>query len=526
MIYYVGHMVSSRTGDLLLHMGDATPALIREMNQHGPPPLVSETSPLSAAGNLLDLHGQLREIANRAGVQVEALGKGGQSPNPTPGFVTLDSLHGMAAMSGVPFALIVDGCLQDSAFTETMGALGFSYDEQDPAQFYYVGPSEVVTREAWDMATAMRNYGRQRPFLTDRNPVVLSAKPGTFAMARGNPFLIGGPAIGPLSERAHRLAQTTLLNREPWDLCTMVHHLAEFNGVGEINLEGSISWSDFEGWKLAKARSPEIPEDVPVAEPKSSPQVPAAVIERFAPEVGRIQDFALAEGTKDFILSDFDSNIWTWRTGQKAEQIATELPFSSIGATSSGLLVFHGGQTNELRATSPGHPLLAGELFLGLLAPGHQGSSLLIVEDDGMVDHPSRVQRLKDSKPLETVAEFETTGLRSAVEWQPGKILFTNDSSSIYCWEKDSILEFCRGLADPMWLACDNQYLYCLSGTGRTLHRISAAGKIEVANLESFGLSRGDSTRAFQSWGPGRILVGSDSEILAFETSKLNWQDF
>jgi hypothetical protein len=507
-------------------MGDATPALIREMNQHGPPPLVSEVSPLSAAGNLLDLHGQLREIANRSQVQVDASNENLAATNPTPGFLTLDSLHGMATLSGVPFALIVDGCLQDSAFTDALNALGFDYDEHNPNQFYYVGPSDVVTREAWDMASAMRNFGRQRPFLTGSNPVILSAKPGTFAMARKNPFLVGGPAIGPLAERAHMLAQSTLVTREPWDLVTLVSRLAEFNGIGEINLEGSISWSDFDEWKLAKARPEESVKDPVVKDVDFSPQPSTAIVERFTPDIGEIQDFAFAEESNDFILSDFSEGIWSWRPGRKAERTEAELAFSSVGATSNGLLVYHGGQTNELRAVSPEKPLLAENLYLGHLARGYQGTSILVLEDDSTVDQPSPIHRLLPSKPLEQLGSLETTGMQSAVEWQSGKIYFTTDSNAIHYWEKGSVREFCRGLAEPQWLACDDQFLYCLSRSGRTLHRISDLGKIEGASLEALALERSNTARAFQGCKQGKILIGSGTKVLAIDLSKLTWQVF
>lgn len=519
-------MVSSRTGDLLLHMGDATPALIREMNQHGPPPLVSATRPLSAAGNLLDIDGQLREIANRAQIQADASTENPSLTNPTPGFITLDSLHGMGVMSGIPFAVIVDGCLQDVAFTETMNALGFEYNEYEPARLYYVGTSETVTREAWDMAAAMRNFGRQRPFLKGADPVILSAKPGTFAMARSNPFLIGGPAIGPLADKSHMLAQATLMSRAPWDLVALVKRLADFNGVGEINLEGSISWSDFEGWRAAKPSTPMLSGGESVPEAKFTRQESGAVVQRFTPGIGPIQDCAFAEASKTFFLSDFDDNLWTWKPGGNSERVEAELAFSSLAASSTGLFIYHGGQTNELRAASPGKPLLAENLYLGFMAPGHHGASILIFEDDSIVENPSRVQRLTPPNHLESIGTLETTGVISAVEWEPGKIFFVDDSRAIHCWENGQTRDFCRGLAEPQWLACDDQFLYCLSKTSRTLHRVSPSGKIEAANLETLDLKRSVNTRAFQGCSDGKILIGADSEILLIDPSRLSWQAF
>jgi hypothetical protein len=521
VIYYVGHMVSSRTGDLLLHMGDVTPALVRDMNQHGPPVLVPKESPLAAAGNLQDLSARIREIANRAQVQADAAGTTKGEANPTPGFLTLDSLHGTAVMSGLPFALVLDGCLQDVNFTETMGALGFQYNEKNPAEFYYVGESEVVTREAWDMARAMRNYGQLRPFLTSSNPVTLAAKPGTFAMAQANPFVIGGPAIGPLALRAHRLGLKTRLTREPWDLVTMVRRLAEFNGIGEINLEGSISWSDFDGWKKAKLAALSKP-DTPVPGVAATSASPAAVLKHFKPEIGTIQDFAYATGTGEFLLSDFKEGIWTWREGQAARRIEEELPFSSLGAAANGPLLYHGGQTNELRSAAAGRHVIAGDLYLGFLARGAGGTSVLVVEDDSTVETASKVWRFADSK-MTPFAELETTRMLSAVEWMPGVLFYTTDSSIIHRWEKGQITELCRGLSQPQWLACDDEYLYCLSMTTRTLHRITSEGKVSRTSMDSFGLDRTHTTRAFQCAARGHILIGSAGEILEIDTSKLEW---
>ncbi|MDI1312895.1 hypothetical protein [Prosthecobacter sp.] len=503
-------------------MGDATPALVREMNQRGPPVLVPKESPLSAAGNLLDLNAQLREIANRSQVQVDAAsGKVGE-PNPTPGFLTLDSLHGTAVMAGIPFCVVVDGCLQDVSFIESMTALGFQYDEKNPSQFYYVGQSEVVTREAWDMAQAMRNFGRQRPFLSSSNPVTLAAKPGTFAMAQANPFVIGGPAIGPLALRAHRLAWRTMLSREPWDLFTLVRRLAEFNGVGEINLEGSISWSDFDGWKKAQPFAVSTP-DAPVPDVKAEDTELSAVVKRFKPGIGTIQDFAYAANTGEFLLSDFKEGIWTWHEGQPAQRVEEELPFSSLGALADGSLLYYGGQTKELRSAGTGHPLIAGELYLGFMARGAAEKSLLVVEDDSVIESPSKISHYSGGK-LAGFAELETTGMLSAVEWPEGVLFYTTDSSLIQRWEKGTVSEFCRGLSQPQWLACDDEFLYCLSATSRTLHRITSTAQVSRASLDPCKLNRALTTRAFQAAGSKQIFIASGEDILVIDTSRLRWK--
>ncbi len=64
-------------------------------------------------------------------------------------------------------------------------------------------------------------------------------------------------------------------------------------------------------------------------------------------------EFAFAEGSSTFILSDFADNLWTWKPGGTAERVEAELAFSSLAASSNGLFIYHGGQTNELRTVSP-----------------------------------------------------------------------------------------------------------------------------------------------------------------------------
>lgn len=524
VIYYVGHMLSSGSGDLLLLQGDVTPAHVRKVQTPSPPLVVPPESPLASAGNALDLHASVREIARRAEVQAHVAAATDEASS-TPGFLTLDTLYGMAAQEGIPFAMIVDGCLADETFSSTMNSLGFQYDPQRPAQLFYAGSSPVVFREATQMGEILRRFGELRPFLRGSNPVVLAAKPGTFAMARENPFVSGGPLLGPLAIRAQKLAQNAALAAEPVELQSLIRDLAEFRYVGEINLEGSISWSNFDEWEKggrvrpASANVASAGEEAPESPTSSNP-----IVGYHEPRLGQVRDFAYSAGNGRYLIANSDYGLWMWTVNPpSAKRIVEELPFPSLGATHDGELYFHGGQTNELRSLAEGQPLLKEGLYLGLIGLGADGKSVLIFEDDSVVEQVSTVWRCLNGK-LETIGKLETTGIQSAVEWFPDNCYFTNDSNAIFRWAQGKVTEFCRGLATPHLLACDPQFLYCLSSTSKTLHRVTAEGAVQRASLADLNLERDPNMRGFSVASPGRLLIGTGERIAEVDTTALNWR--
>jgi hypothetical protein len=307
-----------------------------------------------------------------------------------------------------------------------------------------------------------------------------------------------------------------------------VKQLADFRGVGEINLVGSISWSNFAAWE--KATPQPALQISPPTDPEPAQKDPAVslnqhvIVRELEPKVGVIQDFAYAAGPRRFLISDNEEALWTWGdNGKSATRIEAELPFASLGATRGGEFYYHGGQTNELRRVRTGMPIVKSKLFLGFMAPGAAQDSILVVEDDSIVGTPSPVWRLADSK-MKQLGQLETTGMVSAVEWIDGDIYYTTDANSLYRWRDGQIVEFCRGLSEPRLLACDQSFLYCLSATSRTLHRISKTGEVVRANLDEANLDRDQNRRGFQTAGEGRLLIADGQKVAELDATRLNWK--
>jgi hypothetical protein len=82
------------------------------------------------------------------------------------------------------------------------------------------------------------------------NPVILAAKPGTFAQPWPDPDL-DWSQVGPLSARITNYVRASVWDEQPPTLGEVLSNVTDYKGTGEISPKGSISWSDFEPIKKA-----------------------------------------------------------------------------------------------------------------------------------------------------------------------------------------------------------------------------------------------------------------------------------
>jgi hypothetical protein len=160
-------------------------------------------------------------------------------PAEVPGLVQLVDVHGRLVESGIPFILLVDGCYPSSGMDQLRSEL-YLTEWGD-----YFGPGLSPDMGRYSKALAI--YG-ERPYLTNQNPVVLAAKPGTEARVRANPWNEWdfSPRVGPLAGRIASNIRRYRGSGEELSWGNLLRLMSDqIRGLGELDVRGSITWSDF-----------------------------------------------------------------------------------------------------------------------------------------------------------------------------------------------------------------------------------------------------------------------------------------
>jgi hypothetical protein len=214
LVYYIGHTYTASAGEIEILPGDASP--ISESNSAG----------VESAGKAVH---DLAVFANQLHRPL------------SPGEISLHELYDALSVSGVPFALVIDGCVPNRQFGDFRDALGLVLGSGNVE--LYIGPGLPDAALA-QFASRLRDYPADHPYLRSDNVVLLAAKPGTVAEARSNPRCLTGPPVGPLAFRAYALRSRSAFDPTPPSLAALLRAITDYSGTGEIALTGSVSWSD------------------------------------------------------------------------------------------------------------------------------------------------------------------------------------------------------------------------------------------------------------------------------------------
>lgn len=231
VLYYAGHAVSGQAGAQYLVLGDYQGKLTNDLQQTTPfvPRGIAE-GPL-AGSNIKDL--------------MKAVAAAGQELSTSkPGLVAVADIHRELTEAGVPFAVVVDGCFGADAISKLREELRFT-----PWGDYY-GPDDRITPKLQEYQQALQTYG-EAPYLRSDNPVIFAARPGTLARPVKHPIYDGDlvPRVAPLAAKLLGSYLFALENRENLSLGLWLRRTADFAGTGELDVKGSISWSNFESMK-------------------------------------------------------------------------------------------------------------------------------------------------------------------------------------------------------------------------------------------------------------------------------------
>ena len=178
LVYYIGHSLSWPNGDVAVVLDEA---------EQIPEPKRDYTN---------------AAIAQRVGAKVGALFQLSDALNASleklpPGYMPLRDLYSELDKIQIPFALLVDGCLRNDEFEQFRNSLGLTSDAETRT-FFYTGPDGQLLNSLNEFDQKLRHFADGLPYLHATNPVVLAAKPGTFAQPWPDPDLDWGQ-VGPLS---------------------------------------------------------------------------------------------------------------------------------------------------------------------------------------------------------------------------------------------------------------------------------------------------------------------------------------
>ncbi|MGC2741541.1 MAG: hypothetical protein WA672_00015 [Candidatus Angelobacter sp.] len=232
VLYYIGHTLSWPNRDIAVVLGDAESIPETKRNH-------SAKAIHRALGEKV---GSLVDLADALQANLEEL---------PSGFMPLRDLYAELEKTGIPFVILLDGCLRNDEFEQFRDGLGIVGDAQTRT-FFYVGPDGRLLYSLDEFDRALRHFADTLPYLHTSNPVIMAAKPGTFAQPWTNPQLSWEPS-GPLAARLSHYIRASIFDVDQPTLGSAISNITDYQGTGEISPKGSISWSDFNQVKNATA---------------------------------------------------------------------------------------------------------------------------------------------------------------------------------------------------------------------------------------------------------------------------------
>jgi hypothetical protein len=224
VLYYVGHTISWPNGDIAIVLGYATAI----------PNLERPGSKDAVARQLGSNIGDLMQLADTLTANLEQL---------PPGYLPLREVYAELEKTRLPFLLAIDGCLRNDDFEKFRASVGIIGD-QNSGSFFFVNANQQLSSSLSEFDVHLRHFADGLPYLHSENPVILAAKPGTFALPGNNPDT-SWTAVGPLAWRMTQYVRSSLLDASPPSLADVFPNITDYAGTGEITPKGSISWSDF-----------------------------------------------------------------------------------------------------------------------------------------------------------------------------------------------------------------------------------------------------------------------------------------
>ena len=233
-MYYSGHAVAGRGGQLMLVMSDYQGRLENDLGEDlllgFPRAALEEPShPFNGSniGDLLDVM-----------VALQA-----EHPEAIPGLVPISEIAKRFEATGVPFIILVDACYEH----EQMDVLREQYNLTESGDYY--GPQDFGGAESSQRFTKAIKQFAAAPYLRSTNPIIISSTPGTIALQTLSPLqpIWSRPEyVAPLAKRLYYRYESALADQDATSWGLFLNWIVDVKPIGEQRIRGTFSWSDYD----------------------------------------------------------------------------------------------------------------------------------------------------------------------------------------------------------------------------------------------------------------------------------------
>jgi hypothetical protein len=175
-----------------------------------------------------------------------------QSYNPSisvsgDGLLLVEQLYDAIAMTNVPFTLIIDACYPNDEMADALTRVSMLLGDKEGSELYYIGNNALITDELSDIGKVMREIGSRFEYRQQDNAVIFSSKPGAKSVFKPNPIDPYGLDLPPLASRILKYSDYINNDNNKLSLADIIKaNIDSKNGLGEISLNGSITWSNLD----------------------------------------------------------------------------------------------------------------------------------------------------------------------------------------------------------------------------------------------------------------------------------------
>lgn len=158
------------------------------------------------------------------------------------GLLQVEKLYKAFEMAGVEFTLIIDACYPNQEMQDTLTRVNMMMGSPDGSNLDYFGNQPLITDELSEVASTISRIGQRFEYRMTDNVVIFSSKPGAKALFVDNPINPYGLKLPVL---AAKILENGYLRKVPLGQL-IKQSIDTSNGLGEISLQGSITWSNLE----------------------------------------------------------------------------------------------------------------------------------------------------------------------------------------------------------------------------------------------------------------------------------------
>lgn len=169
-----------------------------------------------------------------------------RTASPGDGYILAETLYNSFDIMGIPFTLLLDVCYDNQEMQEALKRVSMTLSDRDGSNLLYHGEKDLITSEMSHIGNALYDIGQRFEYRTQSNPIIFSAKPGTVSNVENSPESYFEYRIAPIAARLARYYQYNTPS-DPISLNQLISNITDLkSGIGEINLEGTTTWSNLD----------------------------------------------------------------------------------------------------------------------------------------------------------------------------------------------------------------------------------------------------------------------------------------